>query len=69
MYEGQTSIDQMKRTHEELVGFLFRESSFPAGVYLMTGTCLVPGNDFTLQENDKITISIEYIGTLINIVE
>jgi 2-dehydro-3-deoxy-D-arabinonate dehydratase len=38
-------------------------------VYLMTGTCLVPGNDFTLQENDKITISIEYIGTLINIVE
>lgn len=69
MYEGQTSIDQMKRTHEELVGFLFRESSFPAGVYLMTGTCLVPGNDFTLQQNDKITISIEYIGTLINIVE
>jgi 2-dehydro-3-deoxy-D-arabinonate dehydratase len=69
MYEGQTTIDQMKRTHEELVGFLFRESSFPSGVYLMTGTCLVPGNDFTLQENDKITISIEYIGTLINIVE
>jgi len=69
MYEGQTSIDQMKRTHEELVGFLFRESSFPTGVYLMTGTCLVPGNDFTLQQNDKITISIEYIGTLINIVE
>lgn len=69
MYEGQTSIDQMKRTHEELVGFLFRESSFPAGVYLMTGTCLVPGNDFTLQQNDRITISIEYIGTLINIVE
>lgn len=69
MYEGQTSIDQMKRTHEELVGFLIRESSFPAGVYLMTGTCLVPGNEFTLQQNDKITISIEYIGTLINIVE
>ena len=69
MYKGQTSIDQMKRTHEELVGFLFRESSFPTGVYLMTGTCLVPGNDFTLQQNDKITISIEYIGTLINIVE
>jgi 2-dehydro-3-deoxy-D-arabinonate dehydratase len=69
MYEGQTSIDQMKRTHEELVGFLFRESSFPSGVYLMTGTCLVPDNDFTLQSNDKITITIEYIGTLINIVE
>jgi 2-dehydro-3-deoxy-D-arabinonate dehydratase len=69
MYEAQTSIDQMKRTHEELVGFLFLESSFPSGVYLMTGTCLVPGNDFTLQQNDKITIAIEYIGTLINIVE
>jgi 2-dehydro-3-deoxy-D-arabinonate dehydratase len=69
MYEASTTIDQMKRKHEELVEFLFREYSFPSGAYLMTGTCLVPGNDFTLKSKDVITISIEGIGTLINTVE
>jgi 2-dehydro-3-deoxy-D-arabinonate dehydratase len=69
MYEASTTIDQMKRTHEELVEFLFRECTFSTGAYLMTGTCLVPGNDFTLQSKDVITITIEHIGTLINIVE
>lgn len=69
MYNASTTIDQMKRTHEELVGFLFRECAFPNGAYLMTGTCLVPGNDFTLQSKDVITITIEHIGTLVNIVE
>jgi 2-dehydro-3-deoxy-D-arabinonate dehydratase len=68
MYEASTTIDQMKRRHDELVEFLFRECSFPTGAYLMTGTCLVPENDFTLQSNDVITISIEGIGTLINTV-
>lgn len=69
VFEGQTTIDQMKRSHDELVEFLFRESEFPQGCYLMTGTCVVPGNDFTLQSRDRITIEIEYIGELLNIVE
>lgn len=69
MYKASTTIDQMKRKHAELVGFLYREFTFPNGAYLMTGTCLVPGNDFTLQSKDAISISIEHIGTLINIVE
>jgi 2-dehydro-3-deoxy-D-arabinonate dehydratase len=69
VFEGSTTIDQMKRSHTELAGFLFRECTFPNGCYLMTGTCVVPGNDFTLQSKDVITISIEHIGTLINIVE
>jgi 2-dehydro-3-deoxy-D-arabinonate dehydratase len=68
MYEASTTIDQMKRRHDGLVEFLFRECSFPTGAYLMTGTCLVPGNDFTLQSKDVIIISIEGIGTLINTV-
>jgi len=66
MYSGSATIDQMKRKHEELVEFLFREYSFENGAYLMTGTCLVPGNDFTLKSGDLVTISIEGIGTLIN---
>ncbi|WP_194774620.1 fumarylacetoacetate hydrolase family protein [Pararhodonellum marinum] len=66
VFEGQISINQMKRKHKELVGFLTREMSFPKGVYLMTGTCLVPGDDFTLAEGDEIDITIEPIGTLTN---
>ncbi|MBP6431216.1 MAG: fumarylacetoacetate hydrolase family protein [Ferruginibacter sp.] len=69
MYEGSTTISQMKRSHTELVEFLFRECSFANGVYLMTGTCLVPDNNFTLQNKDVIKISIDGIGELINIVE
>ena len=48
VFEGSTTIDRMKRRHEELVEFLFREYSCPVGCYLMTGTCVVPENDFTL---------------------
>ena len=68
VFEGDTSIDKMKRTHEELTGFLYRECSFPNGCYLMTGTCVVPANDFTLQQGDKVVIEIENIGSLTNIV-
>ena len=65
-FSGETSLAQMKRTPEELAGFLFRETSFPSGVFLMTGTGVVPGQDFTLQSGDEVSISIDGIGTLIN---
>jgi 2-dehydro-3-deoxy-D-arabinonate dehydratase len=68
VFEGQTTINQMKRSHKELVGYLFKEMSFPNGVYLMTGTCVVPDNDFTLQSGDVVEIEIEEIGLLRNIV-
>jgi 2-dehydro-3-deoxy-D-arabinonate dehydratase len=69
MFSGSISINQMKRKHTELVEFLFREQTFPHGVFLMTGTGIVPGNDFTLQSGDEIAITIEGIGTLVNQVE
>ncbi|MBO0938423.1 fumarylacetoacetate hydrolase family protein [Fibrella sp. HMF5335] len=68
-FSGQISISQMKRSHTELVSFLFRECSFPNGVFLMTGTGIVPPNTFTLQSGDQITITIDGIGTLHNWVE
>lgn len=68
VFEGEISINLMKRGHEELAGFLFREMSFPDGVYLMTGTCLVPDDSFTLQEGDVVSIEIEAIGILKNTV-
>lgn len=69
VFEGNASIDRMKRGHEELVSFLYRECAFPSGSYLMTGTCVVPGEGFTLRSKDVVRITIEHIGTLVNIVE
>ena len=68
VFSDTISISQIKRTHQELVEFLFRECSFGYGVYLMTGTGIVPPNDFTLKSGDEIRISIDPIGTLINYV-
>jgi 2-dehydro-3-deoxy-D-arabinonate dehydratase len=68
VFQGDTHISQMKRTHIELVEYLTREMSFPQGAYLMTGTCIVPDPPFTLQAHDEIHIQIEPIGTLIQTV-
>ena len=68
VFEGKVSIANMKRKHGELVGFLFRESEFPEGCFLMTGTGIVPPDDFTLQSGDEIIISIDAIGVLTNFV-
>jgi 2-dehydro-3-deoxy-D-arabinonate dehydratase len=68
IFSGEISIDRMKRKHEELAQYLFRETSFPHGVYLMTGTGIVPPDHFTLNVEDEIRISIEGIGTLVNTV-
>ncbi len=68
VFEGSISINQIKRTFTELTGFLYRESTFPNGSFLMTGTGIVPGNEFTLRSGDQISITIEPIGTLVNTV-
>ena len=67
--EGTTQVSQMKKKPADLVNYLFHSCSFPVGTYLMTGTGIVPADDFTLQPGDEIHITIEPIGTLINTVE
>jgi 2-dehydro-3-deoxy-D-arabinonate dehydratase len=67
-FRGSTCLDRMKRTGNELVEYLYRENSFTSGCFLLTGTGVVPPNDFTLQSGDAIRISIEPIGTLENTV-
>jgi 2-dehydro-3-deoxy-D-arabinonate dehydratase len=69
VFEGTVALSQMKRTSQELMGFIYRESSFPHGCLIMTGTGIVPGSDFTLQSGDEISISIDNIGTLVNTVQ
>jgi 2-dehydro-3-deoxy-D-arabinonate dehydratase len=66
VFEGTIAISQIKRKFTELVGFLYRECSFPNGSFLMTGTGIVPGHEFTLQQGDQVSITIEPIGTLVN---
>ncbi len=66
LYEDQVKINRMKRAHQELVDYLFRECQFPQGVFLMTGTCLVPGDEFTLEIDDQVSITIDHIGRLTN---
>jgi len=65
-FEGETSVGQIKRSFEELAGFLFRSQIFPHGAMLLTGTGIVPPDNFTLQPNDTVRIGISGIGTLEN---
>jgi len=58
IFEGDTTTATMKRTLPELVEYLTRELDFPNGVFLMTGTCLVPGDTFTLQKGDVVSIQV-----------
>lgn len=67
-FSASTSLAELKRDPKELVRFLFRDNSFPHGVFLLTGTGIVPPDDFTLSTDDVIRIAIDGIGTLKNYV-
>jgi 2-dehydro-3-deoxy-D-arabinonate dehydratase len=67
-FAGSTTLAQLKRTPASLVEFLYRDNSFPQGCFLLTGTGIVPGDDFTLSAGDEIRITIDNVGTLINFV-
>ena len=66
VFNGETSINNIKRTFDELVDYLCRSQTFPQGVMLLTGTGVVPDDDFTLADDDVIRITISGIGTLEN---
>ena len=68
VFTGSTSLISMKRDVETLVGYLYRDNSFPNGCFLLTGTGIVPPDSFTLLHHDEIRITIEPIGTLVNFV-
>jgi 2-dehydro-3-deoxy-D-arabinonate dehydratase len=68
-FQGETALSQMRRKPEELVEYLYRETSFPTGAILLTGTGVIPPDEFTLRSGDLVEITIEPIGTLSNVVE
>jgi 2-dehydro-3-deoxy-D-arabinonate dehydratase len=57
-FQGETRTAKMKRRLQGLVDYLGRELDFPHGVFLMTGTGIVPGNEFTLASGDVVRIKI-----------
>lgn len=66
VYNGKTSVAEMARTFEDLIGWLCRDNSFPNGAFLLTGTGIVPDSPFTLNPGDRVDITIAGIGTLTN---
>jgi 2-dehydro-3-deoxy-D-arabinonate dehydratase len=68
VFDATIQLNRMKRQLPELASWLFKELKFANGCFLMTGTGLVPGNDFTLQAGDVVAITIDGIGTLRNVV-
>lgn len=64
--EGTASTGQLKRKLEELVAFLIKDNVVFDGTVLLTGTCIVPPNQFTLTHGDRIEIEITGLGTLVN---
>ncbi len=66
VFKGETSIAQMARSFENLIGWLSRENSFPNGAFLLTGTGIVPDSNFSLQPGDIVEIDIDGIGPLVN---
>jgi 2-dehydro-3-deoxy-D-arabinonate dehydratase len=66
LFQDRTATSQLHRSLSDLMGYLLRDNEFPAGVFLMTGTGIVPPSEFTLQHGDEVIIRIDGIGSLVN---
>jgi 2-dehydro-3-deoxy-D-arabinonate dehydratase len=66
--DESTITSELARGPQELVDWLFRAENFPDGVWLSTGTGIVPPNDFTLREGDVVTVRIDGVGSTTNTV-
>jgi 2-dehydro-3-deoxy-D-arabinonate dehydratase len=66
VFQGETSTAKIHRDLDELAGYLARYNDFPYGAVLLTGTGIVPGDDFSLQDGDEVFIEIDSVGTLRN---
>jgi 2-dehydro-3-deoxy-D-arabinonate dehydratase len=65
-FEGKTDLGQMVRSFDDLIAWLARENEFPSGAFLLTGTGIVPPDDFGLENGDVVSIEAPTIGTLTN---
>jgi 2-dehydro-3-deoxy-D-arabinonate dehydratase len=68
LFAGETSTAKMRRTPHELAGWVVRDNPVPAGSVLLTGTGLVPPDDYTLEPGHVVSVAIDGIGMLVNTV-
>ncbi len=68
VFSGETNTRNIRRRARELLAYLGHSLTFPQGVVLLTGTGIVPPNDFTLHAGDTVRVAIEGVDTLINTV-
>ena len=68
VFEGETRTSKIRRSLEDLAVYLGRYNDFPHGALLLTGTGIVPGDEFTLEDGDEVAIEIDGLGTLRNTV-
>ena len=66
LFQDTTATSRLHRSLSDLITYLMRDNEFPSGVFLMTGTGIVPPSEFTLQDGDEVAIRIEGIGSLVN---
>lgn len=66
VFQAETDLGQMVREFADLINWLSRENDFPKGAMLLTGTGIVPPDEFTLENGDSVSIEITGIGTLTN---
>lgn len=66
IFTGTTSTNQLHRTFDDLLAYLHRHNAFLSGAFLFTGTGIIPPSEFTLQDGDVVSITIDGIGTLRN---
>lgn len=66
VFAGQTEVGRIKRGFGELADWLFRSQQFPNGAVLLTGTGIVPPDDFSLRAGDEVEIAVSGIGRLVN---
>ncbi|SFS85155.1 2-dehydro-3-deoxy-D-arabinonate dehydratase [Zhouia amylolytica] len=68
IFENTISSSDMCRNSEELISYLFNSCEFPFGCFLMTGTGIIPDQEFGLIRKDRVLITIDPIGCLVNTV-
>jgi 2-dehydro-3-deoxy-D-arabinonate dehydratase len=68
LFSGETSTARMKRSPRELADWVMRDNPVPPGSVLLTGTGLVPPDEYTLEAGHTVEIEIEGIGLLVNTV-
>jgi 2-dehydro-3-deoxy-D-arabinonate dehydratase len=66
VFDGSTTLSEMRKPMARLVDYLYRENAFPRGCLLMTGTGIVPPDGFCLRSGDEVRITIPPIGMLAN---